>query len=597
MSASLALVASLLVTASCARRFDYVIVGGGPAGLVLANRLSSDSSVSVAVIEAGDSVYDNPTVKSVLGFPATIDLDINYKYPSAPQKYTGERVLQCNGARALGGSTTINGMSYLCAEKEQIDQWEQFGNEDWNWEALWPYYMKQEHFQRPNSTQASNGATYEEQSHGFQGPVAVGWSQYLTGQGFASIMSDATEELGLPRNRDANGGRMRGFSTLPLTLNSTAEVRADAARSYYYPIAKSRSNLYVFLNTTATRIVWDKTSYGTNKVIASGVHVVSQPNQISTIAIKKGGEVILSAGALRSPALLEHSGVGNPTVLEPLGIKTVVRLPGVGANLQDQPNVLMSHSSPTNWTGLSSFVSYLTAADLFGSSLSSVSESVNANISSYAARIVTDSPVGDYSTATIAYLLRLQASLIFAPNSSVPLAELVWFSSGNTIGTAFWNLLPFSRGSVHITSADAAIMPSINPQLFQHPIDDFVQAAASVKVRAYFATAALQAAVGAEVLPNTTVVPADVGWEAPEWAAWIKASYGSNNHPVATCAMMARELGGVVDAVGKVYGTRNVRVVDASVIPAQVSGHLTATVYAIAEKIADAMVRGRKVRR
>jgi choline dehydrogenase-like flavoprotein len=188
-------------------------------------------------------------------------------------------------------------------------------------------------------------------------------------------------------------------------------------------------------------------------------------------------------------------------------------------------------------------------------------------------------------------ILRLQADVIFSQASTVPLAELAWFTSSSLIVNSFWSLLPFARGTMHITSADPTRPPSINPNLFQFPIDLLIEAAAATKIREYFSTAPLSQHVISEVSPGFTIVPDKAGFRAPEWETWIKGAYGTNNHPLGTNAMMAKELGGVVDAKGRVYGAKNVRVVDASIIPMQVSGHLTANVYAVAEKIADGMLK------
>ncbi|KAF2021135.1 GMC oxidoreductase [Aaosphaeria arxii CBS 175.79] len=579
--------------------FDFIIIGGGTAGLVLANRLSTLPSLRIAVIEAGDSVLNNSVVTDILGFPNTISLPINYAYSSAPQKYTDDRVLQYSGGRALGGTTTINGMTYLRAEREQIDSWGEFlGNEGWSWDELFPYYLKQEGFERPGQELEDRGAAFEEGFHGEEGPVATGFTPYLTGQDFFGVMRETHEGVGIPWNRDANGGRMRGFTAATQTLNATALVRADAARSYYYPVAAERPNLSVFLNTTALRIVWDEERRSSSgEVVARGVEVETQSGSIEVISLSdETGEIISSAGSIRSPGLLENSGVGNPSILEPLGITPVIDLPGVGGGLQDQPNIQIIYNSSTNWTGFPSFATFLTAADIFPpSDLSVLRDEITANISAYASTIVASSPRDETTQSIQEHLLAHHASQIFTPNSTIPLAEIIWFPMGTLIGAAYWTLFPFSRGNIHITSPNSTHPPAIQPNFFHLDLDTHLLAATSKKVLALFSSPPLSSYITPPTTPLASPFDiAELGYRDPRWATWIKGSYGSNNHPVATCAMMPRELNGVVDAGGRVYGVSNVRVVDAGTLPAQLSGHLSASVYAVAEKIADGILGERK---
>lgn len=581
------------VLSACATSFDYVIVGGGPAGLLIANRLSANPNITVAIIEAGGSVYNNPNVtalpKTIAEFSPGIGTSIDWSYTSAPQKYTANRTLPLYAGKALGGTTTINGMTYLRAEKPQIDAWEDLGNDGWNWENMLPHYLNEEKFQVPNEEQHMNGATYEGDFHGMKGEVDVGFTPYLTGQGAFELLSETSKALEYPVNEDANNGAMRGTSTWPSMLRVEEKIRADAARSFYWPIADTRRNLHVFLNTTATNIFWREETVSEKVRKAAGVKVVTSGN--TTEPIHANYEVIVAAGSLRSPALLEHSGIGNSAILEALGVETTVTLPTVGSNLVDQPANGIIYSSTTNWTGYGTFVTYLTASDLFGCELAAITEEIRTNLSTYAATIVGDYAPDVTTIEVQEQLLKHQVDLVFSLDSTVPLAEILWVPYETAIVAQFWNLLPFSRGSVHITSADPIKAPSINPNFFQLPIDMYVQAAAAIRIRDFFATAPLSQHVTGEVTPSfETVPPHNSNWRDPAWHAWIKETYASNSHPVSTCAMMSQKLGGVVDAEGKVYGTENVRVVDASIFPTQISGHLTASVYAIASKISDAML-------
>jgi len=579
------------MVATCAT-YDFVIVGGGPAGLLVANRLSSDPDVTVAVIEAGDSAYNNPNVtrlpRSIAEFSPGIGTQVDWKYHSVPQKYASNGTIPYYAGKALGGTTVINGMTYVRAEKAQIDAWEELGNDGWNWGSMWPYYLSQESFQIPNGTQRKNGASYDKNAHGFEGEVGVGFTPYLTGQGAFDILQQTSQALGYPANVDVNDGKMPGTITWPMMLNATESIREDAARAYYWTFAEARPNLHVYLNTTTTRIAWNQDTALDSGVVATGVEIRTTSNKTETIRAAR--EVIVAAGSIRSPALLEHSGIGHAAVLQPLGIKNVVSHFTVGSNLMDQPANGIVYSSPTNWTGYPTFASFLTASDLFRDDLAAITEDIRANISSYAATLVADAAPGSTTLEIQEQLLKHQVDLIFSPNSTVPLAELLWVPYENSIVCQYWNLLPLSRGSIHISSADPTVQPNINPNFFQLPIDMYVQAAIAIRVREFFATPPLSQNVIAEVSPSFATVPQNATWRDPAWAAWVKQSYSSNSHPVSTCAMMSEELGGVVDAEGKVYGTKNVRVVDASVFPTQISGHLTATVYAIAAKIADAIL-------
>jgi choline dehydrogenase-like flavoprotein len=586
------LVVAQSMIASSATSFDYVIVGGGPAGLMVANRLSANPNITVAVIEAGSSVYDNPNVtavpKTIAEFSPGIGTSIDWSYTSAPQKYTANRTLPLLAGKALAGSTAIFGMTYLRAENSQIDAWEHLGNDGWNWDSMWPYYIAQEGFKVPSEVQKKDGASYSSDAHGSKGEIDVGFTPYLTGQGAFGLFSQTSTALGVPLNEEPNAGTMRGTSTWPMMLKVEEKIREDAARALYWPIADSRPNLHVFSDTIATRIIWDdRVSLG-NQTNAVGLAVNTPKN--NTEMIQASREIIVAAGSLRSPALLEHSGIGHPATLENIGIRTVVAHSAVGSNLLDQPANGVSYTSSSNWTGYGTFVTYLSALDLFGADLPAIMDELKANVSSYASVILADYEPGVTTLEIQKKLLQHQIDLIFTPNSTVPLVEILWFPFQTNLVAQFWNLLPLSRGAVHATSSDPLVAPSINLNFFQLPIDLYVQASAVLKIREFFATEPLAKHVTREEAPSFDTVPQNATFRDALLHAWIKETYSSNSHPVTSCAMMSEELGGVVDPEGKVYGTRNVRVVDASIFPTQISGHLTASIYAIAGKLADAIL-------
>ncbi|CZR59352.1 related to choline dehydrogenase and related flavoproteins [Phialocephala subalpina] len=567
-----------LLASSQAVTFDYVIVGGGTSGLVIANRLSELANVTVAVIEAGASVFNNPNVTDVGGYGLAFGTDIDWAYQSTNQTYAGGAKQTLRAAKAVGGTSTINGMAYTRAEDVQVDAWELLGNAGWNWDSLLPYYLKSEDFTTPAAFQIADGVTYNPADHGTSGPLDTGYTYGMVNGTVGSTINETYANVGIPWNSDVNGGKMRGLAAHPKTVNVIANVREDAARAYYWPFA-NRTNLVLFQSTLANKLVWKNQSDSGS--VAQGVEVTTSNGTISTIYAAK--EVILSAGALRSSLLLELSGVGNPDVLTPLNIPVVVDLPTVGENLQDQMNNAFVFGSNTTVSGTDGFVTYPSASDIFGNNTSSFASSISSSLSTYATAVANASN-NVVSSSDLLDFFQIQYDLIF--NSSVPLVEFFNTATSSIFDIEYWILLPFSRGNIHINSNNATAAATINPNYFMLDFDLDVQVAASKFIRnTVMASAPISLEVTGETSPGTTVLPANA--TDAEWKEYIKGAFRSNFHPVGTAAMMPREKGGVVDTSLKVYGTSNVRVVDASVLPFQVCGHLTSTLYAIAEKAAD----------
>ena len=467
-------------------------------------------------------------------------------------------------------------MTYIRPASSQIDLWPSLGLE-LDWEKLFTFSKKGEHFQPPSPALTALGASYESSAHGFDGPLTTCISPHMTSGNLHDIFNTTFKELGIPPRREFNDGELRGFGVQMVTQDGIADVREDAARAYYYPV-DGRQNLVVMANTIATRILWSSESPD-GDAVASGAEVIDQNGETSTIYADR--EIILSAGAFRSPAILENSGVGNPAVLSRQSIDVKVNLPSVGENLQDQTVIVISAVPTQNYTGFPPFVAHTSLHDLFGSNTSSIYNSTLASLPEYASKIA--SQYGGASSTTVQQrLLKTQLDLLLQGNT--PASEIAPIVIGELIGGAFWPLQPFSRGNVHINNTNTTAQPAINPNFLEVDFDGQVAIATARFVRKFLTTAPVSDIVNASTLnPSFEVVPEDASDEV--WLEWIKTKsmFQPNYHHLGTCAMLPKTIGGVVDNDFRVYGTKNVRVVDLSVIPLQVAGHSTALLYGVAE--------------
>ncbi|KAF2137790.1 GMC oxidoreductase [Aplosporella prunicola CBS 121167] len=558
-----------------ANRFDYVIVGGGTSGLVVANRLSELKNASVAIIEAGGSVFDNTNVTSTSGYGLAFGTDIDWAFQSEPQEYAGNKPQTLRAGKALGGTSAINGMAYTRAEDAQIDVWEKLGNKGWNWESLFPYYKKHEALQVPTEAQFASGATYDKADHGFDGPLKIGWTHEMSNITAPAILNETFHNLGVPYSSEINGGQMRGFTLFPKTVDPELGIREDAARAFYFPY-QNRTNLALYSNTEAQKLVWTE---GKGDAVANGVEVIGADGKKQTIYANK--EVILSAGALTSPVLLEKSGVGNPKILKKAGIDVKVNLPAVGENLQDQTNAGMMASSTSSWAGQYGYVAYPNAQDIFGNQTATIQAHVKSSLKDWARQAAAVSK-GVIPVASVEKFFQLQYDLIFT--QKIPIAEVLVSPTGEAVDAEFWGLLPFARGSIHV-NADAEQGFTADPKYYMFDWDRTQHVGVAKYIRTILNTAPFNQYVAEETTPGVKAVPAGASDE--DWFGWVKENYRSNFHPVGSTAMMPKDMGGVVDAELRVYGTKNVRVVDAGVLPFQVCGHLVSTLYAVAERASD----------
>ncbi|KAF8154919.1 glucose oxidase [Crassisporium funariophilum] len=562
--------------------FDYIVVGAGLAGTTVAARLAENSGVTVLLIEAGADNRNDPRVYDIYRYGEAFNSELTWSWPTVE----GRSIL---GGKTLGGSTSINGAAYTRGLNAQYDAWSTLlepseASVGWNWQGVWSYMKKSERFSPPNSNQASKGAQFIESYHGYAGPVQVTYpNQMYGGPQQTAFINTIVGLTGIKRYKDLNGGTPNCVSITPLSINwRDSDHRSSSVMAYLTPVEGARINWLTLTKHLVTKINW-KT--GSIPLTASGVQFAPASGGSTRYTAFARREVIVAAGAIQTPALLQLSGIGDSNVLNPLGITTRIDLKSVGKNLQEQPmSSLGARGNGFNLGGRgpSNAIAFPNIYEIMGTKANATVAKIRSSIATWAA----SQAESGLSAAALAQIFQVQANLII--NNNAPVAEL-FYDTGypDTLGILLWNLLPFSRGTVKLTSSDPFTYPQIKVNYFSVDVDLDIQTAGARLSRKILTTAPLSSLSTGESIPGGAVPDnAERGTDAA-WKSWIKQNYVSVAHPVGTASMMKRSLGGVVNAQLKVYDTTNVRVVDASVLPLQVSAHLSATLYGVAEKAAD----------
>ncbi|KAJ7611468.1 alcohol oxidase [Mycena rosella] len=589
--------------------YDYVVVGGGTAGLTVANRLTEVTNIKVAVLEAGFDAEGLPEVfiPGLIGTGLSLTT-LNWAYATVPQTNLNGRILTVNAGKALGGSTIINSMIFPRAEKEQYDAWGQLNNDDtWTWDGLLPFFKKSELFTPPNAFQTASGARFLSAVHGFAGRVKVGFPNYFFAQ--SALWRKAAEGLGFPASPDLANGDPHAVGIAPNSINAANNTRCSATCAYYTPFA-NRPNLVVITNATVSRILWANSTGGAN-LTARGVEYIVN-NQTQSISFSK--EVILSAGTIGSPKVLELSGVGNSTILKAAGVTPVLSLPTVGENFADHvhswanafTNITLTKDAlllnPAfaaeqqalwfkNRTGLYSAIprslGIAAPSDVFTpSQLNTLIAQAQANLTQFAEQFSNGNPAlakGIAAQHKIALTLyQMDKELPLEMNAEPGYSGPTSFSTRparnyTTINSVLY--APLSRGRTHIISSDPLAPPAVDPAYWAHPIDVAAQVGGIKLARRMLKAPPLDSIYTGEFEPGADK---DTDTKIEDW---LRSVVASDNHEVGSLSMMPQSLGGVVDTSLKVYGTANVRVADASIIPFPVSAHLSSTVYMIGERV------------
>ncbi|KAI4227946.1 MAG: hypothetical protein L6R36_002026 [Xanthoria steineri] len=580
------------------QQYDYVVVGGGTAGLTVANRLTQDPSLSVLVIEYGPLDKLEPEVL-VPGLPPPKAYSRNYV--SVPQPGLLNKPQPVYSAAVVGGGTVINGMFFNRGSAADYDGWETLGNPGWGWSGLLPYFKKSENFTPPPPELAEYPISSDLGPHGTKGPVGSSFPQYQ--YPILKLFYKAWNSIGVPSNPQPNGGRAVDAFYSTLSLTAWNQSRCSAATAYYRPIERKRPNFHLLTLHSVTKVVIDK-----RKKRATGVQFLPQ-NATQTghpPSVRAKHEVIIAAGAPRSPQILQLSGVGPRKLLSRFGIDVIEDLPGVGYNFQDQPAMFAGvtydyskypapspglYFSNQTWVDLQLKIYYEnrtgpdTQAYLSGTTVAFLSlrrltgDYQKIIASAKKADLAKALPAGADKTLLEGYKAQQAAILTDYKSPDAAVHELA-FGGGETVPLVV--LKPLSRGSILINSSKPLADPVFDYGTFQHPVDIQVAVAMYKKFRQFVAAEPWKA-VG---MTETTPGPSVEGDAAIE-AAIRNITQSTWSHPVGTCAMLPRKYGGVVDPQLRVYGVDALSVVDASVMPTIPASHTSSTVYAVAEKAAD----------
>ncbi|KAH7337859.1 alcohol oxidase [Rhizoctonia solani] len=584
--------------------FDYVVVGGGTAGLALAVRLSDNPKVSVGVIEAGpyyenDPLIDTPALAGQLQGNAKYD----WLFKTVPQSHVNNRVLPQPRGKALGGSSAINLMALDRASKIEYDAWAELGNPGWNWHDLLPYMKAAEHFTgidpfRVNSTGANPDDIFP--SQGTNGPIAASFNTWYSD--IVVPYRETMANLDVPINFDPDSGDPFGLYNSATAVNRTTGTRSYAANTYF-AYNSGRTNLVVLTEAQATRIEFknSKTGKPNGKLTATGVSFL-QKSISYTVKAKK--EVILAAGAFQTPQLLELSGIGNSTILRQSGITPLVDLPGVGENLQDHLLVPSTYELKSGITTLdilrnnatyaaAAQAQYATTHDGIYTSTTSMLSFLNLDYittSTQSSNLIAELDreiAADEVTALQKAQYEIQKGWLKKQvgNLEVVLTQGYGGTGTPKANTSYASIQmviqhPFSRGNVHINSSDQLAYPKIDPNYFSKSID------LGILVQALKFGLKISQTEPLVSLVVTRQDPPPETTSDEAYTEYVKANVRTIFHPIGTAALAPREIGGVVDTSLKVYGTSNVRVAHASIIPIHIGTHISRTVYGIGERAA-----------
>ncbi|KAJ3821935.1 alcohol oxidase [Lentinula raphanica] len=598
--------------------YEFVIVGGGTTGLAVANRLAVNHTV--LVIERGENLADSEILNDPFMFGAHYK-SVQRTSPctstviSTPQLRAGGtgKKLPLYYGNCLGGSSSINGMMGARPTFASMNAIEALGNPGWGWNDFLPYMQKSETFTPPSPSQVEVGANYLAAVHGYDGPVGVSFPRPFLAPALQSIAKNTTqivfEEAVTPSPDMGNGFSGGHFSSFyyEIHFNETlqADRRSSSAWSYLYPQTQQRAGLTVLTGHPVNSII---ASDGGGNITATGVLV-----ELTTggrMRFNASKEVIISAGALHSPAILQRSGIGNATFLRTIGIEPILDLPGVGANVHDHVGLynttfpLDPSANTTNVTaGIQTLYGIVVAQPTVRNTLE-LKDTLLRNIS-VEDTVSAGGVVNSESLAT-------QATVIAdAYRIDHPFIEIFFTPGSESLAVAAHTVLPLSRGTIRLNATDPFADPVVDMRYLTTEVDILAAIAAARRISLIAATPPFSELLAEDALEKAGVPGVNATEE--EVRKWVLETYISDIHFVGSNSMMRKELGGVVSPELLVYGrvslafspepnseslctepyigTTNLRIADASILPLSVFPHPTLGLYGVAEKVADMILR------
>ncbi|KAE8450374.1 hypothetical protein EG329_006448 [Mollisiaceae sp. DMI_Dod_QoI] len=573
--------------------YDYIIAGGGVSGLVVANRLTEDPNVTVLVLEAGP--LDN--YEDFILFPIEEGYGLGTEYDwnlwTASQTFLDGASRPYDMGRGVGGGSLINGMCWTRGGRADYDAWKALGNDGWGWDDLLPYFKKSENY-TDNVDAAFSRELYIQpnaSTHGTNGYVHVSYPRYFYNQ--SQLFLDGLQELGIPILTDPNNGTAAGGMLIPDSISPDNQTRSYARLDYFDGFI-NRPNLHVATHQHVTRVLVNAPQNLTSRDYPAGVWITGFVTDGSLILhnVSCSREVILAAGAVHTPQILELSGIGSEDILNQFNIPVIINLPGVGNNFQDHPYVGVVYYFDNNsyinidtiennpilssqaeqeyyanktgpWTaGAINTVAFPSLPSISQNWTNMLIDASNQNSSQHLIPGLDQSIIAGYDVQK-----RILADLL--SRTDVGAYELLNDNIGLLSVAA---MHPFSRGSVHVQSTNPYLQPLIDPRYCSNPLD------CQVLVEALLFNNKLVNTTSMSLLGPTPYYPFLQDATRDSLMPAINSGLRTEFHGSGSTSMLPLDLGGVVDTHLRVYGTKNLRIVDAGIQPLVPAAHLQAPV-------------------